>query len=104
MKKVRRILTFVLCVCMLMSMSVTAFAAEPRVIVAKCVQCGEGNVTTHTSRKYGGDIQSDCTHGYSSGKDWYEVYDVTQHSSCDNCSYSDVIKYKDYVLKSCNGH
>lgn len=67
MKKVRKVLACVLCVCMLMAMSVTAFAAEPRAMVTKCSKCGVGKVTTYTSRAYEHDEHFDCVHGYNNG-------------------------------------
>lgn len=103
MKFVRKILSVVLCVCMLMAVSLTVFAAETRALTTKCPQCGVGKVTTYTSREYEHPEQFECTHGYENGTDWYEVYHVTQRSSCDSCSYSVVKDYDDHVLKSCNG-
>lgn len=103
MKKVRKTLAFVLCMCMLMAMSVAAFAAEPRAMVTKCSRCGVGKVTTYTSRAYEHDEHFDCVHGYNNGSDVFAVYCVTVRESCDSCSYSYQYKYDDHVLKSCNG-
>ena len=105
MKKTTRVLAFVLCLCMLMAMSVTAFAADPRAMVRNCSKCGVGKVTTYTSRQYEHPERfNDCRHGFSNGYDIYDVYCVTIRESCDSCSYSYETHYDDHVLVACNGY
>lgn len=103
MKNVKRILAVVLCVCLVMAMSVVAFAAEARGTVMKCPNCNVGRVNTTVTRRYEHPEQSECRHGYNNGHDWYDVYHVIKRARCDSCSYSTESEYDDHVLKSCNG-
>lgn len=103
MTKSRKILAAVLCMCMLFATTMTAYAAEPRVLVTKCPKCIEGTVTTITKRVYEHDERFPCCHG-KTGTDLYAAYEVTRTSACKNCSYKDVYVYTEHVLLNCNGH
>lgn len=103
MRKLRTILTAILCVTMLLSLAAVASATETRAVVLQCPSCSTGSVYTYTSRAYEHDEYFPCSHGLS-GSDIYKVYEVTVRGSCNNCSYSTSDSYEDHVFSYCNGH
>ncbi len=103
MMKSRKYLVTILCVCMFLVTTMTAYAAEPRASVVKCTECIEGSVTVITKRVYEHDETFPCAHG-KTGTDLYAVYEVTRTSTCNSCSYKDVYVCTEHVLLSCNGH
>ena len=79
------------------------FAAElsvsPYALERSCQNCGTGSVRTYTSREYEHDEKFACSHGVSNGYDVYSVYEVTERSSCNNCSYSSERTWHEHVKK-----
>ena len=63
-------------------------SVSPYALSRSCQECGIGNVTTTTSRINEHIEKFSCSHGASPGEDVYNVYEVLERSSCDNCSYS----------------
>ena len=100
MKTLKKLMTCFICMAMLFSLAIPAFAAEPRVAVRKCFECTTGNVYQYTSRAYQHDETFPCSHG-GNGKDTYAVYEVTISENCDRCTYSYSYTYEDHVLKYC---
>ena len=103
MKKVRKLFAAILCICLIVSVSVTVLAVQPRIIVGRCEKCPNGQLSQTTTRHYEHDERLPCTHGNSSAMDLYGAYEVTVSGGCDSCSYRYSRTYTDHVLKKCNG-
>lgn len=100
MKALRKFITCFVCIAMLLSLAMPAFAAETRAVVRQYPNCTTGTAYQHTTRVYQHDETFSCSHG-GNGKDTYAVYEVKITESCDSCSYRYSYSYEDHVLKYC---
>ena len=100
MKKLKNIVTGLLCMMLLVLSVGSVSAVTPYAASYPCQQCGSGSVYTSISRTYQHDEKFPCRHG-SSGKDTYAVYEVVEREDCDSCSYRVTKTYEDHILKSC---
>lgn len=81
--------------------NVFANSVEPRVSVIPCPNCSRA-IQVFEERTFKHDESFSCVHGYSSGKDFYHVYEVKAVGNCSNCGhmYEHVLP-EDHVIYYC---
>lgn len=100
MKNTKRIIPLFICLAIVFTLSMTAFAEETRSAARPCPQCNTGTAYQHTTSVYQHDESFPCRHS-GSGTDVFAVYEVSVVESCNKCSYRYSYSYENHVFKYC---
>lgn len=103
MKRAKTFVSLAVCLVLILSMAIPAFAASPRILVSHCPKCITGTIQTTTTRKYEHDESFPCEHDLD-GYDLYSVYEVVTTDRCNSCSYERVYNNTVHEFVACRGH
>lgn len=98
MRKVKKLISGIICLSLLLLTVSTAFAAAtPYYVTRPCTECANGNVRLYQRTEY----EPKESYVHCGHTDTDQTYYVIQYESCDSCTYRHEVDRQEYLIHDC---